>query len=142
MKRSLATGAVCAAVLLSLAACSDDDESPAEKATKAAGELCTDLTQMKSDVAALGALDAKTATKDQIKTATDAVQEDWDDIKDNLGDLASAKKDALSDATGDLKSSYDDLSGDTTGEEARTELQPQITKLQETVDAASTGLKC
>ncbi|NGO74206.1 hypothetical protein G6045_00665 [Streptomyces sp. YC504] len=142
MKRLLTTGAVVAALAFSLVACSDDDSSPKDEATKAAGETCTNLAALKSDTAALKNLDAASATKDQLKEANQKVQDDWDKVKDSLGDLTSAKRDAVKGAADDLKSAYEDVPGDATGKDALTELKPQIDKLAETTAAASTELKC
>ncbi|WCD87364.1 hypothetical protein KPP03845_103741 [Streptomyces xanthophaeus] len=141
MKRLPVIGVLCISAVFGLSACSDDS-SPAEEATEAAADVCTDLGELKADNAKLKALDPATATKDQIKEAYDAVQSDWEGLKDNLTKLKQAEKDAVKAAAEDLKKSYEDLPGDTTGQEALTKLQPQIQKLDVTTAAASVGLKC
>ncbi|MCX5197113.1 hypothetical protein OOK31_24995 [Streptomyces sp. NBC_00249] len=141
MKRFVATTLICATAALGLSACSDDS-SPAEEATKAAGALCNDLALLKADTAKLRALDPANATKDQIKEAYDAVQKDWENVKANRAALQEAKRDAVKGAADDLKKAYEDLPGDTTGKDAVTAITPQAQKLEQTVDAASTTLKC
>lgn len=141
MKRFAVIGAVCVTAAFGLTACSDDS-TPAEDATKAAANVCTDLSALKADNAKLKALDPAHATKDQIKEAYDAVQEDWANVKDNLGKLKEAERTAVQSAAEDLKKGYEDLPGDTTGQTALTQLQPQIQKLDESATVAATGLRC
>ncbi|MEU9720145.1 hypothetical protein [Streptomyces sp. NPDC047976] len=144
MKRFPVIGVLCVSAVLGLAACSDnsDDNSAAEQATKAAADLCTDLNALKSDNAKLKAMNPASATKDQVKEAYDAVQKDWDSVKDNVAKLKQAEQDAVKQAAEDLKKGYENLPGDTTGTDALTKLQPQIQKLDEASTAAATGLKC
>ncbi|MFD9406068.1 hypothetical protein ACFWBN_03455 [Streptomyces sp. NPDC059989] len=141
MKRFPVIGVLCVSAVFGLAACSDDS-SPSEEATKAAADLCTDLGSLKADNAKLKALNPATATKDQVKDAYDAVQKDWDGVKENLSKLKDAERAAVQAAAEDLKKGYEDLPGDTTGKDALTKLQPQIQKLDETSTAASAGLQC
>ncbi|MGW0901256.1 hypothetical protein ACWD0G_30495 [Streptomyces goshikiensis] len=142
MKRFVASGLLCAAVVLGATACSSDDTTPEEEATKAAAELCTSLTQLKSDSAALKALSPATATKDQMKSAYDAVQSDWQNVKKNTTTLKSAEKSAVTTAAENLKKAYENLPGDTTGKDALTQLQPQIQALDTATTQATTSQKC
>lgn len=141
MKRLPVIGALCATVLFGLTACSDDS-SPSEEATKAASELCTDLSELKADNAKLRALSPSSATKDQVKDAQQAVQDDWNSVKENASQLKEAERSAVQSAAEDLKKAYDALPGDTTGQDALAQLQPQILKLDEATTSAATGLKC
>ncbi|MEU9158837.1 hypothetical protein AB0D29_00920 [Streptomyces sp. NPDC048424] len=142
MKRFPVIGLLCVSVAFGLSACSDDSSSPEEQATEAAADLCTDLTALKADNAKLKALNPATATKDQVKEAYDAVQDDWSGVKENVSKLKDAEKAAVQSAAENLKKGYEDLPGDTTGKDALTQLQPQIQQLDEATTAASTGLKC
>ncbi|MEU9081583.1 hypothetical protein [Streptomyces sp. NPDC048357] len=141
MKRFPVIGVLCVSAVFGLSACSDDT-SPAEEATQAAADLCTDLNALKADNAKLKALNPANATKDQVKEAYDAVQEDWNGVKENLSKMKEAEKAAVQSAAEDLKKSYEDLPGDTTGKDARTQLEPQIQKLDEATTAAAKGLRC
>uniref|UniRef100_A0AAU2JPE7 NarX-like N-terminal domain-containing protein n=1 Tax=Streptomyces sp. NBC_00049 TaxID=2903617 RepID=A0AAU2JPE7_9ACTN len=141
MKRFPVIGVLCVSAVFGLAACSDDS-SPAEEATEAAADLCTDLNALKADNAKLKALNPAVATKDQIKDAVDAVQEDWENVKSNTQKMKDAERSAVQGAAENLKKAYEDLPGDTTGKDALTQLQPQIQKLEESTTAASTGLRC
>ncbi|MFD3805443.1 hypothetical protein ACFWSF_28095 [Streptomyces sp. NPDC058611] len=142
MKRLPVIGLLCATALFGLAACSDDSSSPSEEATKAASELCTDLSLLKADNAKLKALNPATATKDQVKDAQQAVQDDWNSVKENVSQLREAERSAVQNAAEGLKKGYEDLPGDTTGQDALTQLQPQIQQLDQATTAAATGLKC
>ncbi|WP_326588984.1 hypothetical protein [Streptomyces sp. NBC_01294] len=141
MKRFPVIGVLCISAVFGLSACSDDP-SPSEEATEAAADLCTDLGALKADNAKLKALNPATATKDQIKEAYDAVQDDWADVKENVSKLREAERAAVQAAAEDLKEGYEDLPGDTTGKDALTQLQPQIQKLDATSTAAAAGLQC
>ncbi|GAA2617064.1 MULTISPECIES: type IV pili methyl-accepting chemotaxis transducer N-terminal domain-containing protein [Streptomyces] len=141
MKRFPVIGVLCVGAILGLSACSDDS-SPEEEATKAAADLCTDLAALKADNAKLKALDPANATKDQVKDAYEAVQKDWEGVKENANQLKDAEREAVKSAAEDLKKSYQGLPGDTTGKDARTQLQPQIENLDQAATAAATGLRC
>ncbi|MFD5508019.1 hypothetical protein ACFWIB_09620 [Streptomyces sp. NPDC127051] len=143
MKRFVASGLLCTAVVLGASACSSsDDTTPAEAASSASAALCTSLVQLKSDNAALKALNPATATKDQLQSAYDAVQADWKKVKENSSALKSAEKDAVTTAAENLKKAYEDLPGDTTGKDAITQLQPQIQALDTAATQATTANNC
>lgn len=142
MKRFVASGLLCAVVAVGVSACSSNDKTPEEEATQAAAEMCTNLTKLKSDNAALKALNPATATKDQMQQAYEAVQTDWKKVKESRQTMKSAEREAVQDAADNLKKSYDDLPGDTTGKDALTQLQPQIQALDTAVDQAATSLRC
>lgn len=142
MKRFVASGLLCAAVVLGASACSSDDKTPQEEASTAAAELCTNLNALKADTAKFKALDPATATKDQLKDAYDAVQTDWKKVKESTSALRSAERDAVQTSAENLKKAYEDLPGDTTGKDALTQLQPQIQALDTAVKEAGTSLKC
>ncbi|WP_433543783.1 hypothetical protein ACQPZG_00750 (plasmid) [Streptomyces sp. CA-294286] len=142
MKRVLVPAAVSLAAVLSLASCSDNDASPKEEGTKAASELCTDLSELRADQAKLAALDPASATKDQVKEAYEAVQDDWKDVSESLGDLDEAKRNGLRSAADDLKKAYEDLPGDTSGKDALSKVKPQIQKLGTTVQESSRSVNC
>ncbi|MFE0581591.1 hypothetical protein [Streptomyces sp. NPDC058874] len=142
MKRFPVVGVLCLSAVFGLSACSDDSPSPAEEATEAAAALCTDLNALKADNAKLKALDPAVATKDQVKDAYDAVQQDWENVKENANKLKDAEREAVQSAAENLKKGYQDLPGDTTGQAALTQLQPQIQSLEQATTAAASGLKC
>ncbi|MEU5807138.1 hypothetical protein [Streptomyces sp. NPDC047718] len=142
MKRFVASGLLCAAVVLGASACSNNDTTPQEEATKAAAELCTNLVQLKSDSAALKALNPATATKDQMQKAYDAVQTDWKNVKESKQAMKSAEREAVQSAAENLKKGYEDLPGDTTGKDALTQLQPQIQALDMAVGEAADRHDC
>ncbi|MEU3316270.1 hypothetical protein ACGFY6_01830 [Streptomyces sp. NPDC048387] len=142
MKRFVASGLLCAAVVLGASACSSNDTTPQEEASTAAAELCTNLVQLKSDNAALKALNPATATKDQIHNAVEAVRTDWKNVKESKQTMKSAEREAVQEATDNLKKGYDDLPGDTTGKDALTQLQPQIQAVDTAVQQSAASLKC
>ncbi|MFI5806980.1 hypothetical protein [Streptomyces sp. NPDC051561] len=77
-----------------------------------------------------------------MKDAYDAVQDDWSDVAESLGDLDAAKKDGLRSAADGLKKAYEDLPGDTNGKDALTAVQPQLQKLNTAITEASRSLDC
>ncbi|MFD6230121.1 hypothetical protein ACFWFZ_25095 [Streptomyces sp. NPDC060232] len=142
MKRFPVIGVLCLSAVFGLSACSDDSPSPAEEASEAAADLCTDLNALKADTAKLKALNPAVATKDQIEEAHDAVQQDWESVKENASKMKDAERSAVQSAAENLKKGYEDLPGDTTGKDALTQLQPQIQQLGDAASTASSGLKC
>ncbi|MFF1413738.1 hypothetical protein ACFVX6_28795 [Streptomyces sp. NPDC058289] len=141
MNRLLATAVSTAAAALLVAggAASAFAAAPTDDATD---KLCSSLTELKADNAKLRALDPATATKDQIKDAHKAVQDDWKTVAESTAQFNAAQKDAVKTATNDLKKTYDDLPGDTTGADALTKLTPDLQKLDTAVASAQTGLQC
>ncbi|MFI5639731.1 hypothetical protein ACIA8H_20255 [Streptomyces goshikiensis] len=144
MRRILSTAVSTAAALVLAAggASAAFAADPSGQPTAAAAELCTDLTKLNSDTAALNALNPSTATKDQVKTAYDAVQSDWETVAKSTATWEAAQKDAVKSAADGLKKSYQALPGDTTGSDAVKKLKPQAQTLDAAVKAARTGLKC
>ncbi|MEU8460742.1 hypothetical protein [Streptomyces sp. NPDC029003] len=144
MKRFPVIGVLCVSAAFGLAACSDSSSSssPAEQASEAAADLCTDLNALKADNAKLRTLDPAVATKDQVKDAYDAVQKDWENVRNNLTKLKEDQRNAVKSAAEDLKKAYQDLPGDTTGKDVLSKLQPQIQTLDQATTSASTSLKC
>ncbi|WP_407840881.1 hypothetical protein ACE1OC_38135 [Streptomyces sp. DSM 116496] len=141
MNRLLATAVSTAAAALLVAggAASAFAAAPADEATD---KLCSSLTELKADNAKLRALDPATATKDQIKDAHKAVQDDWKTVAESTAQFNAAQKDAVKTAANDLKKTYDDLPGDTTGADALTKLTPDLQKLDTAVASAQNGLQC
>ncbi|MCX5129662.1 hypothetical protein M8Z33_02220 [Streptomyces sp. ZAF1911] len=141
MNRLLATAVSTAAAALLVAggAASAFAAAPADDATD---KLCSSLTELKADNAKLRALDPATATKDQIKDAHKAVQDDWKTVAESTAQFNAAQKDAVKKASNDLKKTYDDLPGDTTGADALTKLTPDLQALDTAVASAQNGLQC
>ncbi|MFD5529803.1 hypothetical protein, partial [Streptomyces virginiae] len=139
MKRFPVIGVLCLSAVFGLSACSDDSSSPAEEASEASADLCTDLNALKADNAKLKALNPAVATKDQIKDAYDAVQQDWANVKENASKLKDAEREAVQSAAENLKKGYEDLPGDTTGKDALTQLQPQSPPRRPRRPRASSG---
>lgn len=141
MNRLLATAVSTAAagLLVVGGAASAFAAGPTDDATT---ELCSSLTELKADNAKLRALDPATATKDQIKDAHNAVQDDWKTVAESTAQFNAAQKDAVKSAANDLKKAYEDLPGDTTGAEVLTKLTPDLQKLDTAVASAQTGLQC
>ncbi|MFD3551908.1 hypothetical protein ACFWWA_07380 [Streptomyces goshikiensis] len=140
----MSTGAalVLAAGGASAAFAAGPSDPPSGQPSAAAAELCTDLTKLNSDAAALNALNPSTATKDQVKSAYDAVQTSWETVAKSTATWEAAQKDAVKSAADGLKKSYQALPGDTTGSDAVTKLKPQAETLDTAVKAARTGLSC
>lgn len=140
MNRLLATAvSTAAAALLVAGGAASVAAEPTDDATQ---QLCSSLTELKADNAKLRALDPATATKDQIKDAHKAVQDDWKTVAESTAQFNAAQKDAVKSASNDLKKTYEGLPGDTTGAEILTKLTPDLQKLDTAVASAQTGLQC
>ncbi|MFI5982266.1 hypothetical protein ACIBEA_15440 [Streptomyces sp. NPDC051555] len=141
MNRLLATAVstAAAALLVTGGAASAFAAAPTDDATN---KLCSSLTELKADNAKLRTLDPATATKDQIKSAHNAVQDDWKTVAESTAQFNAAQKDAVKSAANAVKKTYDGLPGDTTGADALTKLTPDLQKLDTAVASAQSGLKC
>ncbi|CAM5648729.1 hypothetical protein SAVIM338S_06467 [Streptomyces avidinii] len=142
MNRLLATAVSTAAAALLVAAGGAASASVAEPTDDATTKLCSSLTELKADNAKLRTLDPATATKDQIKDAHKAVQDDWKTVAESTAQFNAAQKDAIKTAANDVKKTYEDLPGDTTGAESLTKLTPGLQKLDTAVASAQSGLQC
>ncbi|MGW4687880.1 hypothetical protein ACWEPM_23680 [Streptomyces sp. NPDC004244] len=143
-RRFLRTAAVTTAALVmtgggTTAALAAD---PTPDPSKAAAELCTNLNQLSSDTAALQAMKPDTTTKDQLKAATQKVQDDWKKVAQSTATWTQAKKDAVKTAAENLKKAYDNMPGNTTASQAATNLTPQVQALNTAVRDARSELKC
>ncbi|MFK0255856.1 hypothetical protein [Streptomyces sp. NPDC090445] len=115
---------------------------PTANPSQAAADLCANINQLSSDTAALQALNPATTTKDQVKDATEKVQEDWKEVAESTATWNQAKKNAVKTATENLKKAYANLPGDTTGSQAATKLAPQVQALNTAIRDARRDLNC
>ncbi|MDH6545196.1 hypothetical protein M2167_007768 [Streptomyces sp. SPB4] len=114
---------------------------PSPNPSAAAAQLCTDLNKLRSDATALSGL-SPSSTKDQAKSAYNAVKDGWDTVSKSTATWSAAQKDAVKSAADGLKKTWDDLPGDATGAEAAAKMKPQAQMLDSAVKSARTGLKC
>ncbi|MGW7065131.1 hypothetical protein ACWGHM_42530 [Streptomyces sp. NPDC054904] len=137
MNRLLATAvSTAAAALLVAGGAALASAEPTDDATK---QLCSRLTELKADNAKLRALDPASATKDQIKDAHDAVQDDWKAVAESTAQFNAAQKDAIKSAADNVKKTYEDLPGGTTGAQALTKITPDLQKRDTVVASAQCG---
>ncbi|MEU9416770.1 hypothetical protein [Streptomyces sp. NPDC051000] len=143
MKRILSTAvATAATIVLAASGASAAFADPSDDPSSAAAELCTNLTELNSDTAALRALNPANATKDQIKEAYDDVQKSWSEVDKSTATWDAAKKDSVKKAAEDLKKAYEGLPGDTTGKDAASKLAPSVMTLDDATKSAKSGLTC
>ncbi|MFD0272009.1 hypothetical protein ACFVGY_36390 [Streptomyces sp. NPDC127106] len=115
---------------------------PTANPSQAAADLCANINELSSDTAALQALNPSTTTKDQLKEATEKVQEDWKEVAESTATWNQAKKNAVKTAAENLKKAYANLPGDTTGSQAATQLAPQAQALNTSIRDARRDLNC
>ncbi|MGP3689656.1 hypothetical protein ACTVZO_34010 [Streptomyces sp. IBSNAI002] len=139
---SAAVGTVSALVLSAGGASVALAAGPTDDPTAAAAELCTNLNELKADIAKLRALDPANATKDQIQEAHSDVQDDWKDVAESTATWKASHKDAVKTAAENMKTAYEALPGDTTGRETVAALQQHTEKLDTAVTEARSGLNC
>ncbi|WP_424216533.1 hypothetical protein ACN20G_30850 (plasmid) [Streptomyces sp. BI20] len=143
MRRCARVAAVAAAgLILTAGGTSAAFADPSDDPSSAAAELCTDLSELGSDSAALRALNPASATKDQVKEAYKDVQDSWKNVAESTATWDTAKKDAVKKAADALVKAYKDLPGDTTGTDALRQLSPHTAGLESAVTTARTGLTC
>ncbi|MFD8293863.1 hypothetical protein ACFV2B_37345, partial [Streptomyces lavendulae] len=75
---------------------------PSPNPSAAAAQLCTDLNKLRSDATALSGLSAS-STKEQAKSAYNAVKDGWDTVSKSTATWSAAQKDAVKSAADGLK---------------------------------------
>ena len=135
--------ALCAAAVLALAACGDDDESAQEKAQN---QVCDARADVKKQVDELASLDLGTATVDGIKQNLNAITDDLSKMRDARGDLSDDRRAQIESATktftSELKSVVDSLGSTQSLSGALTQVQNSLVALRDSYREALEPIDC
>ena len=124
-----------AAVALALAAW---PESSAE----AKSNYCDSLRNLSSTVMSYQGLDPRTATSDQLETASSDVTDAWNRVVDDANDWANAYDNPLGNAYDDLYWAYQGLPDDQTVPEDVNDLEPELSAFPDAFRETFDGSGC
>jgi hypothetical protein len=136
--RSFAVAFAAAAACLGLAGCGSDE--PSQKEAKQ--QLCASLDNFAASVVALQGLSLKSSSEDDVKTATDNVQDAWDQVVEDAKDVKNASTDQIESAYDDLKQAVQDRPADEPITQVIAGLEPKITAFAQAWKDLASGLDC
>ena len=102
-------GVILLAAGLLASACSSDSATPATTTLSPQQVLCADVSQLKTDLAAVASMNVVSQGMEAVKASIATVQTDFDNLKTSASADAKAEVDAFNTAMTNLKSSIDDL---------------------------------
>jgi hypothetical protein len=137
VKKLALTLALCAAVL-ALPACGSDKESQQE----AKQNLCTSLDEFAASVTALQGLSLTGSSGEDVKAATQNIEDSWNQVVTDAKDVKSASTDSIQSSYEDLKQSIQDRSTDESISEMIAAIQPKVTAFAEAWKSLADGLNC
>jgi hypothetical protein len=137
LKRLAVTLALVAAVL-ALPACGSDKESQQE----AEQNLCTSLDEFAASVTALQGLSLTGSSGDELKSAAENIDDQWDQVVDDAKNVKSASMDSIKSAYEDLKQAIEDRSSSESISEMIAALQPKVTAFAAAWKSLADGLDC
>src|SRR6478752_7415502 len=137
VKRLALTLALCAAVL-ALPACGSNKESQQD----AEQNLCTSLNQFAASVTALQGLSLTGSSGEDVKAATQNIEDAWNQVVADAKDVKSASTDSIQSSYEDLKQSIQDRSTDESISEMIAAIQPKVTAFAEAWKSLADGLNC
>ncbi len=111
---------------------SDSSNSQAE----AQSNFCSSVTNLESSVQSLASLSPTSASKSDYDDVVSEIENDWDAVKADASDLASASMSELESAWDSFKSAVDDVPDDASVSEALSDIGSAAQTLA--TDAAST----
>jgi hypothetical protein len=122
------------AALVTVFACSDDDDGEAQDgAGGAESAFCDDLSEVKSSVDDLKGINSS-STGDDVKQAVNKVKTSLDELQSSARDVAEAEAGALRSAIAGLESAVQNISSDQTLGAIGAAIQAGVTGVQQAVD--------
>jgi hypothetical protein len=137
LRRCLTVVAVTALVLTG-AACGDDDDDSAD----AEATLCNEQQVLSDGIAQLAAIDPATATVDDAEAIADQVRTQIDEIEEAAEDVAESELEALESAYADFDEALRSVSGDDTLSGASTEIDAAAAAVNDAWDELLTAADC
>lgn len=132
------TGLLAAA--MAVAACSGAaTPTPQGDAEKA---VCTALQTWSDEMRAFAALDASTASIEDVQAQRDAVADAWADVKTALGGVEAADEAAVTAAAAGLEAALDDFSTDVPVADAIDEIKTAAEPLKAAYGEMADGMGC
>ncbi len=138
MKRLLTIGTVLLSAAVITACGSDDDAG--DDLGEANAEFCTDLVEYERAVISLDALDPTTATKEELRSATDEMRSARDEMIASARDLSEAGWDIVQDQASTLVDQLQDAPDDQTVAAVLDDARPQAAALRASLATLNTAV--
>lgn len=139
MRRQLAAAAVVLVALGGAAGCGGDDGS---SQSSAEAQVCSSLKGFRAALDNVEGVQLRDPTANAGNVSLKRVQATWSGVKQSARDLSAADADAVSSALSDLQTAVEDMPKPTSLREARAELQPQLTALDDALTQMRNGIQC
>ena len=97
-----------------------------ESTATAKAHFCTSLSEFSSTVVSYQGLDPRTATTDELDSATEDLDHAWNNVVDDANDWVNAYDNPLTNAYSDLYYAIQDVPGDATVAETIDSVEPEL----------------
>jgi hypothetical protein len=142
MRTRVLIAALCAAGVLAVAACGDDQPSQ----EKAQSQVCDARTDVRKQVDVLGTLTPSAATLDAIKQSLKAITDDLAKMRDARADLSDERRTQVESATAiftsELRTAVEDLGSPRSPGNKRTQTQSASAALRDSYRKALEPIDC
>lgn len=140
MRRLMAAAAIVVVALGGAAAgCGGDDDS-GQSAAEA--QVCSSLDGFKAALQNVEGVQLRDPTANANNISLKRVQATWSGVRQAARELSAADADAVSSALGDLQTAVQDLPRPISIQDAKAQLQPQLTALDDALAEMRDGIRC
>lgn len=140
MRRLMAAAAIVVVALGGAAAgCGGDDDSGQSSAE---AQVCSSLDGFKAALQNVEGVQLRDPTANANNISLKRVQATWSGVEQAARDLSAADADAVSSALGDLQKAVQDLPRPISIQDAKAQLQPQLTALDDALAEMRDGIRC
>lgn len=121
------------------AGCGGGDDS-GQSAAEA--QVCSSLDGFKAAIQNVEGVQLRDPTANANNISLKRVQATWSGVEQSARDLSAADADAVSSALSDLQKAVQDLPRPISIQDAKTQLQPQLTALDDALAEMRDGIRC
>jgi hypothetical protein len=139
VRRLLAVTVVVLVAVFGAAACGGDDDS-GQSAAEA--KVCDSLQGFAAALDNVEGVQLRDPTANANNISLKRVKATWSGVEQSARELSSADADAVTSALDDLESAVDELPRPISIQEARADLQPQLTALKDAFTEMRNGIQC
>ena len=140
-RRLIAAAAVVVVVVGGAAAgCGGDDDDSGQPAAEA--QVCSSLDGFKAALENVEGVQLRDPTANANNITLKRVKATWSGVEQSAKELSAADADAVSSALADLDTAVEDLPRPISIQDARSQLQPQLTAVDDALQEMRDGLQC
>jgi hypothetical protein len=122
------------------AGCGGDDDDSGQSSAEA--QVCSSLDGFKAALDNVEGVQLRDPSANTNNISLKRVQATWSGVKQSARDLSAADADAVTSALDDLQTAVEDLPKPISLREAKAQLQPQLTALDDAFAEMRNGIKC